>query len=77
MSNDPMRSTPDTATDDSEVLDAVKDDPVLQGHSALTDPDLSGSTASTWTGTGGPDPGGVATPADPARQGTDDQHQSG
>lgn len=69
MSNDPARSAIGTDTADADDMDAVKNDPVLQGHSALNDPDLSGSTAAVWTGTGGPDPGGVAGPAELDRQG--------
>lgn len=60
MSNDPLSSTADTAVTDAEEMEAVKNDPVLHGHSALNDPNLSGSTAADWTGTGGPDPGGMA-----------------
>lgn len=63
MSNDAGSNAADMAVTDAEVMEAVKNDPVLQGHSALNDPDLSGSTAAVWTGTGGPDPGGMAGPA--------------
>lgn len=80
MSNKPASSAADIAvtdaaeidaTTDAAVLDAIKDDPVLQGHGALEDPDLSGSTAASWTGTGGPDPGGVVGPADLDQQADD------
>jgi len=69
VSNDPGSNAADTAVTDAEVMEAVKNDPVLQGHSALNDPDLSGSTAAVWTGTGGPDPGGMAGPAELDQQG--------
>lgn len=80
MSNKPASSAADIAvtdaaemdaTTDVEVIDAIKDDPVLHGHGALEDPDLSGSTAASWTGTGGPDPGGVVGPADLDQQADD------
>lgn len=73
MSNNPSSSTMGTnVTDATDDMSALKDDPVLQGHSALNDPDLSGSTAATWTGTGGPDPGGMAGPAELDSQGNTD-----
>src|SRR5579864_7254942 len=56
VNRDPVASTASTDVGDDDDMSAVKNDPVLQGHSALNDPDLSGSTAATWAGTGGPDP---------------------
>jgi len=47
----------------------VDNSPVLQGHSALNDPNLSGSTTADWTGTAGPDPGGMA--GEPGETGAD------
>lgn len=68
MSNDPSVNATTTNLTDSEDLKDVQNDPVLHGHSALTDPDLSGSTAAAWTGTGGPDVGGMAGSAEWDRQ---------
>jgi len=72
MSNDQSGSNANANGDvDSDVLKEVDDSPVLQGHSALNDPNLSGSTASSWTGTGGPDPGGSAGKPGDAGSSTD------
>ncbi len=72
MSNDQSGGNANTSQmSDDDLLKEVDQSPVLQGHSALNDPNLSGSTTADWTGTAGPDPGGMAGDPGDAGSSTD------
>lgn len=52
MSNNTDMNTTQDEIDES----ALQNDPVLRGKSAMTDPELSGSTTSSWTEESNADP---------------------